>query len=88
VGARARLVPSQFLVRAAVNRSLASQPCCLHTPVPGGYLNVLHGRRGEEDLMLLKEKYGVLAVVSMSEDWEITEQEWPDNMIPAASLEW
>ena len=51
-------------------------------------MNVLHGRRGEEDLMLLKEKYGVLAVVSMSEDWEITEQEWPDNMIPAASLEW
>jgi hypothetical protein len=26
--------------------------------------------------------------VSMSEDWEIIEQEWPDNMIPAASMEW
>ena len=45
------------------------------------------GRRGEEDLMSLKEK-GVLAVVSMSEDWEIIEQQWPSDMIPRASLEW
>jgi hypothetical protein len=37
--------------------------------------------------MSLKER-GVLAVVSMSEDWEIVEQNWPIDMIPRASLEW
>ena len=35
----------------------------------------------------LKE-HGIVAVVSMSEDWEIAEQDWPSNMFQRAALEW
>ena len=31
---------------------------------------------------------GVVAVVSMSEDWEIAEQGWPSDMFQRASFEW
>jgi hypothetical protein len=34
------------------------------------------------------KRHGVTAVVSLSEDWEIGEQEWPSNMMQRAALEW
>ena len=50
---------------------------------------VLLGRipRGMDDVQQLKE-HGVVAVVSMSEDWEIGEQSWPKNMLQTCAMEW
>ena len=50
---------------------------------------VLLGRipRGEHDMLAL-QRAGVAAVVSLSEDWEIDEQEWTSNMVQRANMQW
>ncbi len=81
------LTPSPTLLRsigrlACTRRTDKRDPKC----VSGTYYARID-RRGEHDVKRLKE-HGVVSVVSMSEDWEIAEQDWPSNMLQRAALEW
>ena len=51
---------------------------------------VLVGRvpRNSKDLCQLREREGVVAVVTFSEGWELCELGWPDNFVKEAGMKW
>jgi len=44
--------------------------------------------RFKEDLVELRDQHSVSAVISMSEDWELQERGWEQDMVASTGLKW